>query len=138
MQLHQLKPHHKQKSRKRVGRGGKRGKTSGYGVQKLGRSQPRIREVLKRYPKMRGYRISSVTEFVFAINVRDLEKKFENGATIDQKALQEKGLVRTLGKKFPAIKILGDGELKKAFTLQGLLVSKSAKEKIEKAGGKVQ
>lgn len=138
MQFHQLKPNHKQKSRKRVGRGGKRGKTSGYGVQKLGRSQPRIREVLKRYPKMRGYRVSSVTESVFPINVRDLEKKFESGATIDQKALQEKGLVRTLGKKFPVIKILGDGKLEKAFTLQGLLVSKSAKEKIEKAGGKVQ
>lgn len=137
MQFHQLKPKHKRASRKRVGRGGKKGKTSGFGTQKLGRSQPRIREVLKRYPKMRGYRISTVTEGVFPLNIRNLEKTFENGATITPKALQEKKLVRTLGKKIPAIKILGDGELTKTFTLEGLLISKSAKEKIEKAGGKV-
>lgn len=137
MQFHQLNPKHKNASRKRVGRGGKKGKTSGFGVQKLGRSQPRIREVLKRYPKLRGYRISTVTEGVSALNIGKLEKKFETGATINPKILAEKRLVHMLAGKLPQVKILGQGELTKAFTFEGVFVSKSAKEKIEKAGGKI-
>ena len=93
MQLHNLKPKHKKKDRKRVGRGGKRGKTSGYGVQKLGRSQPRIREVLKRYPKMRGYRIARGSVSV-VVNVGTLEKAFPANATITPQALEEKRIVR--------------------------------------------
>ncbi|MBI2113428.1 MAG: hypothetical protein HYT50_02525 [Candidatus Wildermuthbacteria bacterium] len=58
MQLHQLKRTHRRIEPKRIGRGGKKGMSSGRGGQKLGASQPRIREVLKRYPKLRGYRFS--------------------------------------------------------------------------------
>ena len=61
MQLHQLKPTHKAKRAKRVGRGGKKGTYSGRGMkgQKSrsgARMQPIIRELIKRYPKLRGYR----------------------------------------------------------------------------------
>ena len=137
MQLHNLKPKHKKADRKRVGRGGKRGKTSGYGTQKLGRSQPRIREVLKRYPKLRGYRIKRGDHEGVEVNLEKLEKSFEANATINPKTLAEKRIVRKLGNKIPRIKILGQGNIKKSFTFEGVLVSKSAKEKIEKAGGKV-
>ena len=61
MQLHQLKPTHKAKAAKRVGRGGKRGTYSGRGMKgqksRAGaRMQPLVRELIKRYPKLRGYR----------------------------------------------------------------------------------
>ena len=98
MQLHNLKPKHKKKDRKRVGRGGKRGKTSGYGVQKLGRSQPRIREVLNRYPKMRGYRIARGSVSV-VVNVGTLEKAFPANATINPQALADKAAGRRNARK---------------------------------------
>lgn len=137
MQLHQLKPKHKKADRKRVGRGGKKGKTAGYGTQKLGRSQPRIREVLKRYPKLRGYRMKRGDHTRIGVNLEKLEKNFEANSTINPKVLAEKRIVRKFGNKIPQIKILGQGALQKPFTFEGVLVSKSAKEKIEKAGGKI-
>ncbi|MBZ1348254.1 MAG: uL15 family ribosomal protein [Candidatus Nealsonbacteria bacterium] len=65
MQLHQLKPIHKRKKRKRLGRGGKRGTYSGRGMKgqksRAGaRFEPIIRGLIKRYPKLRGYRNRSV------------------------------------------------------------------------------
>jgi large subunit ribosomal protein L15 len=64
MQLHQLKPIHKLKKRKRVGRGGKKGTYSGRGIKgqkaRAGRRlKPAIRELIKRYPKLRGYKFKS-------------------------------------------------------------------------------
>jgi large subunit ribosomal protein L15 len=61
MQLHEIKPTHKLKKRKRVGRGGKRGTYSGRGqkgqLSRAGRKlKPLIREIIKRYPKLRGYK----------------------------------------------------------------------------------
>lgn len=60
MQLHELKPIHKRKKPKRIGRGGKRGTYSGRGVKgqkaRAGRKlKPIIREIIKRYPKIRGH-----------------------------------------------------------------------------------
>lgn len=64
MQLHELKPKHKRKKRKRVGRGGKRGTYSGRGIKgqkaRAGRRlKPVIRELIKRYPKLRGYKFKA-------------------------------------------------------------------------------
>lgn len=64
MQIHQLKPIHKIKKKKRVGRGGKRGTYSGRGLKgqksRAGRKmQPAIREFIKKFPKLRGYRFKS-------------------------------------------------------------------------------
>jgi large subunit ribosomal protein L15 len=61
MQLHEIKPTHKLKKRKRVSRGGKRGTYSGRGqkgqLSRAGRKlKPLIREIIKRYPKLRGYK----------------------------------------------------------------------------------
>jgi large subunit ribosomal protein L15 len=64
MQLHELKPIHKSKKRKRVGRGGKRGTFAGRGQKgqrsRAGRKmKPVVRELIKRYPKLRGYKFKS-------------------------------------------------------------------------------
>jgi len=61
MQLHELQPTHKTKTSKRIGRGGKKGTYSGRGMKgqksRAGaRMQPLVRELIKRYPKLRGYR----------------------------------------------------------------------------------
>jgi len=64
MQLHELKPTHKLKKRKRIARGGKRGTYSGKGMKgqksRAGRRlEPVVRGLIKRYPKLRGYRFKS-------------------------------------------------------------------------------
>lgn len=67
MQLHELKPIHKAKKGKRVGRGGKRGTYSGRGQKgqksRAGRKlKPIVRELIKRYPKLRGYKFKARTK----------------------------------------------------------------------------
>jgi large subunit ribosomal protein L15 len=139
MQIHELQPKTKNKEKKRIGRGGKRGTYSGKGIKgqksRAGaKMKPIVRDLLKRYPKLRGYNFSSRKD-VFAINVSVLDKVFESGAVVEPKTLVLKGLIGK-GKK-PTIKILGNGKTEKKLYLKGCKVSKSAKEIIEKAGGKV-
>ncbi|MEK7535575.1 MAG: uL15m family ribosomal protein [Patescibacteria group bacterium] len=132
MQLHNLKSKTKRKFGKTVGRGGKRGKTSGKGgkgqTARAGhRVRPEVRDVIKKLPKLRGYRQKSLNKLASVINVGDLEKRFESGAVLNPKVLGLKGKV----------KILGDGELTKKFIIENCFVSESAKNKIEKAGGTI-
>lgn len=148
MQLHELKPTSARKTAKRVGRGGKRGKTSGKGHKgqkaRAGNStRPEMREIIKKLPKLRGHGINRAktvnAEKVLptVINVAVLEAQLEAGAAVNPKALVAAGVVATRRKKAPAVKILGNGELTKKFTVTDCQVSASAKEKIEKAGGTV-
>jgi len=143
MQIHQLKPIHKNQKRKRIGRGGKRGTYSGRGIKgqksRAGRKlQPVIRELIKKYPKLRGYRFKSRDKDTATINIGVLEKKFESSGVITPKILLEKKLIRRIKGKIPKVKILGKGEVKKKLTIEGCEVSKNAGEKIKKAGGKVK
>jgi len=140
MQLHQLKPIHKKKKRKRVGRGGKRGTYSGKGVKgqrsRAGKKfQPVIRELIKRYPKLRGYRFKSFRLKPTIINLDILEMKFKTGDTVTPYILIEKRIISKIKGRFPQVKILGKGKLGKSLTVRNCLVSSQAKEKIEKAGG---
>lgn len=146
MQLHELKRRTENKKAKRVGRGGGRGKTSGRGTKgqkaRAGHSiMPAIREQLKKLPKLRGRGVGgliSIQNKPHVVNLASIEKAFSSGATINAKTLVEQGLVRTRkGIKNPVIKILGDGEITKKFTVAGCSVSASAKAKIEAAGGSV-
>ena len=84
----------------------------------------------RRLPK-RGFNVPFPTK-VAEVNVGDLER-FDSGAKVDEKALRDRGLVKGQCDK---IKILGSGELKKKITVTAHAFSKSAVEKIEKAGGK--
>lgn len=142
MQVHQLSGVGR-KRRKRLGRGisSRRGTFSTRGVKgQKARAGARIRPgfaggqtpLYARLPKRRGFR--SPHEKPAVVNVGQLEKLFSAGATVTSAALRRVGLLRP---GIPRVKILGDGDLTKALTIEGLPVSGSAKAKIEKAGGKV-
>ena len=143
MLLHELKPKHKRNKGKRIGRGGKRGTYSGRGVKgqltRAGRKTvPSIRQLIKKYPKLRGYRFKSRQEKPIVINIKDLEKSFKMGDLISPQILIEKGLIHRMKGRVPKIKILGQGSLTKKLTVKGFQISESAKEKIKKAGGTIK
>lgn len=143
MQLHELKPTHKGKKRKRVGRGGRRGTYSGKGVKgqksRAGRKMmPLIREIFKRYPKLRGYRYGGRDKNLVILNLDVLEKKFESGQVVSPESLRKAGIIRNMKGKKPGVKILGSGELKKSLVIEGCKITKSAKQIIEKLGGTVK
>lgn len=142
MQLHQIKPIHKSKGGKIIGRGGKKGTYSGRGIKgqksRAGRKlKPVIRELIKKYPKLRGYKFKAAKEYKTILNLRILEKKFKEGEKINPKVLLEAKLICKIKNRIPEVKILGVGEIKKKFTFENLRFSNVAKEKIEKAGGKI-
>ena len=86
----------------------------------------------RRLPK-RGFNNFDFRDVVGIVNVRDLDM-FEVGATVDEAALREKGLIHGRCDK---VKVLGNGEITKALKLVVGNASASAREKIEKAGGTV-
>lgn len=145
MQFHTLKRTHKNKRSVQVGRGGKRGKTSGRG----GKGQtaraghkvyPQIRDAIKRLPKLRGRGKSSFKSFqvpAIPINLDVLEQVFGNGETVSPETLLEKGTISTKSGRVARVKILGKGTISKKLTVTGCLVSVSAEVAIEKAGGQV-
>ena len=69
------------------------------------------------------------------VNVSDLEAKFDANAVINPAALKDKGLVK---KEYDGVKVLGNGKLTKAFTVQANAFSKSAEKAITEAGGKTE
>jgi len=145
MQLHNLKRRTKNYKAPTVGRGGKRGKTSGRGTKgqnaRAGRKKrPEIRDFIKRIPKLRGRGVAglySYQEKAFAINLKTLETLFNNGETVSPTSLIAKGVLELRNGKKPIVKVLADGEITKKITVSDCKISKTAKEKIEKAGGKV-
>lgn len=86
-----------------------------------------------RIPK-RGF-VNVFAKTYATVNVRDLEERFENGATVNAESLKEVGLIK---KAYDGVKVLGDGELSKKLTVSAVAFTKSAAEKIEKAGGKAE
>ncbi len=143
MQLNQILSQSKSKSRKRIGRGGKRGTYSGRGLKgqksRAGaRLRPAWRDLIKKMPKKRGFKFQSIYKKPFAVNVSELEKNFKSGEIVSPKELLGKGVVFKSGGRLPEIKILGDGKLNKKLTIKDCLVSKTAKDKIEKAGGQIR
>lgn len=142
MQIHELQRTPSQKRPKRVGRGGKRGTYSGRGgkgqtARAGGKVKPLIRELLKRYPKIRGYRAQIKRDVVRIVSLGDLEGAYEAQGQVTPETLRERGLVSRVKGKIPAVKILSAGSITKALLIKGCLVSAKAKEAIEKAGGSV-
>ncbi|MFA5870979.1 MAG: 50S ribosomal protein L15 [Candidatus Paceibacterota bacterium] len=138
MQLHELKPKTKSSLKKRVGRGGTRGKTSGRGEKGQGsrsgrKYRPAERDLLMRIPKLRGVKNLRKSHPALALNVGFIAKL--GIVDITKEVLIEKGLISTM--KQP-VKVLSMGEIKKAVTIgKGIKISKEAKKKIEAAGGKL-
>jgi len=148
MQLHELKPTSPKKTAKRIGRGGKRGKTSGKGHKgqkaRTGNStRPEMRDIIKKLPKLRGHgknrarTVNSERVLPVVINVSALEV-LAAGASVTPKTLVTAGIISTVKRRAPKVKILGNGTLSKKLVVEDCQVSQSAKEKIEKAGGSVK
>lgn len=142
MQLHTLKRKVPNKKAKQVGRGGTRGKTSGRGgkgqtARAGNKRRPQIRDIIKKLPKLRGYRFKSASTKFSPVNVGALNV-YEEGTVVNPASLFEKNLIRRVGGTIPHVKILGTGELSKKLSITLCKVSVSAKTKIEKAGGSVK
>jgi large subunit ribosomal protein L15 len=143
MQIHNLKRKTENKKTPIVGRGGKRGKTSGRGgkgqTARAGHKvRPEMRDLIKRIPKLRGYAFNSYAEKAFPVNLSAIEFIFSNNDSVTPATLVEKGIAERRNGKLPNIKILSMGDLTKKINVSGCSVSALAKEKIEKAGGSVK
>ena len=139
LKLHHLRPAEGSKQKKiRVGRGesGRRGKTAGRGTKGL-KARRNVRPGFEggqtplqaRIPKLRGFKPYNRVEYT-VVNVGSLDI-FRGGATISLDDLRNNGLVRKRGK----VKVLGQGELSTAVTVEAHAFSGSARQKIEAAGG---
>ena len=144
MQIHDVHQGiHKNKNRKRIGRGpgSGHGKTSGRGHKghksRSGYSrkpnfQGGAMPMFRRVPK-RGFN-NRFAVTVFAVNVGRLNEAFEDGAEVTLAAMAAKDVAKGT---FDEVKILGDGELTKKLTVSAHRFSKSAEEKIQAAGGTI-
>jgi large subunit ribosomal protein L15 len=152
--LHNLKPADGARHRrKRIGRGEGSGfgKTSGRGHKGAGARSGSKRKVNleggqmpihMRLRKLRGPHMKKSMPFEQfgrthsqAVNLRDLEQRFDDGAEVTPDALVGRGLATRKG---VPVKILGQGEITKKLTVHAHGFSKSAREKIESAGGTCQ
>lgn len=145
MKLNELKAADgSRRGRKRVGRGTSSGfgKTSGRGQKgQLARQGGKTRmgfeggqmPLYRRMPK-RGFNNINRKEYAI-VNLRDLNDKFADGATVDLQALKAAGLVK---KELAGVKLLGNGELKAKLTVKVNKVSAAAKKAVEAAGGSVE
>ena len=156
MHLGQLQSNTPRKSRKRVGRGGKRGTYSGGGTKgqksragagvkpgfrggdnRLWQLFPKQRGASKKpggsnpHPKHRYYQLRHSKPAVLNLGYFN---QFEGGV-VTPELLKEKGMMKTIKDD---VKILGGGELKKKIEFSGFKFSKSAKDKILKAGGTIK
>ncbi len=145
MRLHDLRPNPgAKKKRKRLGIGESsgQGKTSGKGHKgQKARSGGSIRPgfeggqmpLIRRLPK-RGFNNAQFRTVYGTVNLDDLERVFDEGATVDQASLRDKGLVRG---KLDGVKVLGRGELTKKLSLEIDHITESARKKIEEIGGSI-
>ncbi len=143
MQVHELKPKHRSKNRKIVGRGGKKGTYSGRGIKgqsaRSGRKMvPIIRELIKRYPKLKGSGSFVLENYSVVVNLDVLDKNAKDGEIINPVNLIKKGIIRMIKGKSPKVKILGKGKISKKIIVENCSVSKTAKAAIEKAGGVIK
>ena len=109
MELHTLKRKNPNKKARQVGRGGTRGKTSGRGgkgqtARAGNKRRPELRDIIKKLPKLRGYRTRSFEKKNAPVNLGALEI-FDNGSVISKEFLFEKGLIRKVGGVIPTVKI---------------------------------
>ena len=140
-ELHAIPGANKAVTRKGRGIGSGNGKTAGFGS-KGQKARSGVKHagfeggqmpLARRLPKV-GFNNIFATEYT-VVNVADLEARFENGAVIDTDALIDAGLVT---KVLDGVKVLGNGEVTKSFTVKAAKFSESAKAKIESAGGKAE
>ena len=145
MKLHELKPAEGSTApawRKGRGPGSGNGKTAGKGHKgQNARSGGGVRlgfeggqlPLYRKLPK-RGFKNHFATNYAI-INVCDLDKRFNDGDTVNLETLMAAGLIK---KSLDGLKVLGNGEITKKLTVEAAIFSASAKEKIEAVGGKTE
>lgn len=143
MQLHQLKRKNPNEKHVQVGRGGKRGKTSGRGTKgqnaRAGNKKyPELRVLVKKLPKLRGYKFASFQTKASVVNVGTLAEAFAKNDQVTPEALRAKKLVSYPKGSKPVVKILAAGDIAIPLTIAGCKVSKQAQDKIVAAGGEVK
>jgi large subunit ribosomal protein L15 len=144
IKLHELKPYKGSTKRKKVvgrGVGSGHGTYSGRGAKgqkaRSGSSIPVGFEggrmpLHRQLPKLRGFKSRNAKAVPLTLD--RIESKFAAGQTVNPKELYNKGLIKS---HLDPVKILGEGKISKSLVFEKVLVSKSAEEKITKAGGKV-
>ena len=141
--LHELK-RETLKAKRRVGRGGKRGKTSGRGTKGQNarvsrKKRPEWRDIIKKLPKRRGFgknrgrTVDNTRQDAVTISLGRLETAFDAGAEVSTKTLLERGVIRA--RSGAPVKIVGEGSLTKKLTVKGIPVSATARAAIEKVSG---
>jgi large subunit ribosomal protein L15 len=137
---------HTHKRKKRVGRGpgsghgktgtrGSKGQYASAGAELFGPFFVGGQTPLFRRSPKRGFSRGSWTVPSLEINVGDIDAKFDKGATVTLESLKEKKVLKGTP---TVLRVLGNGDVSKALTVHAHHFSKSAKDKIEKAGGKVE
>lgn len=138
-----------QEKKTRVGRGGKRGKTSGRGTKgqnaRAGnKKRPELRDIIKKLPKRRGYGknrgrgvIGSRPDDI-AISLARLSSMFEGGAEVSVQSFIDHGIInKKRGMFAPRVKIVAGSDIDKKLSLKGIAVTAGARSAIEKAGGSI-
>jgi large subunit ribosomal protein L15 len=143
VKLHHLRPGPgARRDRRRVGRGraGGQGKTAGRGTKGyLARNKKKLgyeggqMPLTRRVPKKKGF-TNPNREAWAVVNVERLAQRFDADATVSPESMAAAGLVR---RRMP-VKVLGGGELDRALTVQAHGFTRVAREKIERAGGRVE
>ena len=143
MKIHHLKPAegaHRKKTRKGRGEAAGKGKTAGRGTKGTG-ARGRVAAgfeggqmpLQRRLPKLPGFTPRNKVTYA-TVNVGALEDAFSAGDTVTPESLRDKGLVR---RGDAPVKVLGDGALTAALTVNAHAFSESARAKITEAGGDV-
>ncbi|HBG61005.1 MAG: 50S ribosomal protein L15 [Omnitrophica WOR_2 bacterium GWF2_38_59] len=144
MQLHELKSPKGSRKKKRIigrGKGSGRGKTSGRGENgqrsrsgrwSLSSSEGGQMPLIRRLPKV-GFR--SKRPILNQVVSLESLNRFAKDAVVDANSLKAQGLINS---RYKPVKILDNGEINKPLVIKIKSISKSAKEKIEKAGGKIE
>ena len=132
------------KGKKRVGRGGKRGHTSGRGTKgqksRAGHKiRPMMRDLVQKIPKKRGtgLRVSSIP--VIAIDLTTIDGAFKAGEKVTPRVLHNKGIIdRGAKTPQPRVKILARGSLSKKLIFENIDASEAAARVILKHGGELR
>lgn len=138
MQLHSLTSKTKRHIPEPVGRGGKRGKTSGRGgkgqTARAGHKiRPEVRDLIKKIPKRRGHgknrshTVRSERVVYASVNLGTLDAAYKAGETVSPASLVARGLVRRTKGRAPKVKILGTGSLTKKLVIRNCVLSASAR-----------
>lgn len=148
MQLNTLRRKTRLKTSARVGRGGKRGKTSGRGTKgqkaRAGhKMRPELRDIIKKLPKRRGYgknrarTVNATAPRPVTVPLAVIARTLESGDTVSPKSLLAAGIIRRVRGSVPGVKIVGGVELVKKFVVSDCGVSAGARKLIEAAGGRI-